>query len=138
MLWVPKDEAISRLRRYIDGLRTCRRIRTREDVMFEFLMAVARAEGRGIQLHDAEFQALAGRREIGAWRRDCLLFAEQVRCGGLAGDRILQSSLADEVFEATGISASRWKCSRSWEWSLSGWRPAASENSSHTEFTPNT
>jgi hypothetical protein len=106
--------------------------------MFDFLTEVSRAEGRGIQLHDAEFQALAGRRELGAWRKDCLLFAEQVRCGRLDGDRILQSALADEVFEATGISASRWKCTRSWEWSLAGWRPSVGEDSSLTEFTPAT
>src|SRR5262245_20582857 len=59
MLWAPKEDAIERLRDYIDGLRTCRRVRTREDVMFDFLLAVSRANGAGFQMHDAEFQALA-------------------------------------------------------------------------------
>lgn len=137
MLWTPKDVAVERLRAFVDGLRTCRRIRTREDVLFEFLAAVSSADCAGLQLHDAEFQALAGRAEVIAWRRECLIYAGQVRNGVLQGDAVLQSELADEVFEAAGISPSRWRSSRSWEWSLAGWRPAGEDRTTEeTTFTP--
>lgn len=137
MLWVPKDVAIERLRAYIDGLRSCRRVRTREEVLFEFLAAVCGADGEGFQLHDAEFQAITGRNELTTWRRECLIYAAQVRSGILSGDAILESGLADEVFEAAGISPARWRSTRSWEWSLAGWRPAADDRSTEeTTLTP--
>jgi hypothetical protein len=137
MLWVPKDVAIERLRAYIDGLRSCRRVRTREDVLFEFLAAASDAAGEGFQLHDAEFQAIVGRNDILAWRRECLVYAAQVRSGLLHGDAVLESGLADEVFEAAGISPVRWRSSRSWEWSLAGWRPASDDRTTEeTTLTP--
>lgn len=137
MLWTPRELAVERLRAFVDGLRTCRRIRTREDVLFDFLAAVSTASGEGLQLHDAEFQALGGRAEVTAWRRECLTFAEQVRSGVLTGDQILESALAEEVFEAAGISPVRWRSSRSWEWSLAGWRPASADRSTEeTTLTP--
>lgn len=129
MLWTPRELAVERLRAFVDGLRTCRRIRTREDVLFDFLAAVSTSGGEGLQLHDAEFQAIAGGDEVVAWRRECLIFAAQVRSGILTGDQILESALAEEVFEAAGISPSRWRSSRSWEWSLAGWRPASEDRS---------
>jgi hypothetical protein len=137
MMWAPRELAVERLRAFIDGLRTCRRIRTREDVLFDFLARVSVADGAGLQLHDAEFQALAGRNEVTAWRRECLIFAGQVRNGILTGDEILESALAEEVFEAAGISPSRWRSSRSWEWSLAGWRPASEDRTTEeSSLTP--
>lgn len=38
--------------------------------------------------------------------------------------------------EPRPISPARWRSTRSWEWSLAGWRPSAEDRTTETTLTP--